>query len=381
MMQGWQAGANVAAIGVAFCCLLAVLFRRRKSDADVLFALVCSSMALSLLRPWAQEAPGWMQWAMAIGGSATCNGYWLVSRALFRGDGAVTRSHLFIAAGMAILIAAYRVVVLQAPGVETAWTLALESLLTLGSSALLALTFLEGLRGWSLPMRPTERRMRVVFLCLFAACVLSTTLVAALTKVWPTALAARTGVIGMAALAMLLFTHAALRYRRRSPLPKSCKPLATTRPVANSCPESASLAQALRHQLETLHAYREPELKVAELALRLSTSEHKLSRVITQELGERNFNQLINRYRIAEACRLLAGADSARSILEISGDCGFASLGPFNRAFKAATGRTPSAYRAQCLAAARTPATEPAESLATTPASVSWPAAALDSTR
>ncbi|HBL92121.1 MAG TPA: AraC family transcriptional regulator, partial [Hyphomonas sp.] len=34
-------------------------------------------------------------------------------------------------------------------------------------------------------------------------------------------------------------------------------------------------------------------------------------------------------------------------ILSIAMDCGFGSLGPFNRSFKAMTGLTPSAYRRQ----------------------------------
>jgi AraC-like DNA-binding protein len=374
-MLGWQAGANIAAVAVAFWCLLTVLGRRRKSDAEVLFALVCCSMSLSLMRPWAHAAPEWMQWAMAIGGSATCNGYWLVSRALFRGDGAIDRLHVSVAAGMAILIAAYRGVALQSPGAETVWTLGLGSLLTFGSSALLALTFLEGLRGWSLPLGQAERRMRVVFLCLFAACILSSTLVVALAKAWPGALAARTGVIGLAALAMLLFTNGALHFRRSSPLPGASERSPTKRQVASASPELASLAQALLQQLETSHAYREPELKVSELAMRLSTSEHKLSRVITQVLGERNFNQLINRYRIAEARRLLADGQSKRSIVEISGESGFASLGPFNRAFKVATGLTPSAFRARCLADAQFAATVSGDSTVAWPAAAAWPAA------
>jgi AraC-like DNA-binding protein len=374
-MLGWQAGANIAAVAVAFWCLLRVLVRRRKSDAEVLFALVCCSMSLSLMRPWAHAAPEWMQWAMAIGGSATCNGYWLVSRALFRGDGAVGRVHLSIAAGMAILIAAYRGIALQSPAAETVWTLGLGSLLTFGSSALLAVTFLEGLRGWSLPLGQAERRMRIVFLCLFAACILSSTLVVALAKAWPAALAARTGVIGLAALAMLLFTNGALQFRRSSPLPRASELSTAKRQVASASPELASLAQALLQQLETSHAYREPELKVSELAMRLSSSEYKLSRVITQVLGERNFNQLINRYRIAEARRLLADGQSKRSIVEISGESGFASLGPFNRAFKAATGLTPSAFRARCLADAQFAATVSGDSTVAWPAAAAWPAA------
>ncbi len=38
-------------------------------------------------------------------------------------------------------------------------------------------------------------------------------------------------------------------------------------------------------------------------------------------------------------------------VLTIAMDAGFQSLGPFNRAFKADTGLTPSEYRRQALAA------------------------------
>ena len=104
--------------------------------------------------------------------------------------------------------------------------------------------------------------------------------------------------------------------------------------------------------VEVLHAYREPELKVLDLAHRLGIAEHRLSRLITQVKGERNFNQMINRYRIEDACRRLADPAATPSVLEISGAVGFASLGPFNRAFKAAMGCTPTAYRAACRAQA-----------------------------
>ena len=57
--------------------------------------------------------------------------------------------------------------------------------------------------------------------------------------------------------------------------------------------------------------------------------------------GERNED-----HRIRHACRLLEDPSSTLTVLEISVEPGFASLGPFNRAFKAAMGQTPSAYRA-----------------------------------
>jgi AraC-like DNA-binding protein len=54
----------------------------------------------------------------------------------------------------------------------------------------------------------------------------------------------------------------------------------------------------------------------------------------------------MNRYRQADAEAALGDpAQDAESILTIALDAGFTSLGPFNRAFKAATGMTPSEYR------------------------------------
>ena len=360
-MQGWQAWVTAAAVAVATISLLALLARRRKSDAEVLFAVVSGSLALSLMFPWMQGAPPWMRWAVAIGGCATCNGFWLVSRALFRGAGGVRGEHVLVAAGVAMLIAAYRGSTLGMAGSASPWAVGLGGLLTLASSTLLVLSFLEALRGWSIQLPRAERRMRIVYMAIFAACVLATTVTGALARTWP--MAAELGVLAISAcsMAMIAFTHAALRHRRRVPMLLQAGPVVASRPPRALDTEEARLADALRHQLDALQVYREPELKVADLALRLGTAEHRLSRLITQALGEKNFNQMVNRHRIAHACRLLAEAGSTASILEISGRCGFASLGPFNRAFKAAMGCTPTAHRAACLARAAPRQLPPAE--------------------
>ena len=366
-MQGWQAWWTAAAVAVATMSLLALLARRRKSDAEVLFAVVSGSMALSLMSPWLQDAPSWMRWAVAIGGCATCNGYWLVSRAFFRGPGGVGGQHVLIAAGVAMLIAAYRGSTLGTDGSASPWTVGLGGLLTLASSTLLVLTFLEALRGWSAQLPHSERRMRIAYMAIFATCVLATTVTGALARTWP--MAAELGVLAISAcsMAMIVFTHAALRHRHRVPMPLHAGPAPESLPARALDAEEARLAEALRHQLDTLQVYCEPELKVADLATRLGTAEHRLSRLISQGLGEKNFNQMINRHRIAHACGLLAEAGATASILEISGRCGFASLGPFNRSFKAAMGCTPTAYRAACLA--RTP---PPRLAGASPGGFSW---------
>ncbi|SMC28622.1 Helix-turn-helix domain-containing protein [Andreprevotia lacus DSM 23236] len=79
--------------------------------------------------------------------------------------------------------------------------------------------------------------------------------------------------------------------------------------------------------------------------------EYKLRQLINQGLGWRNFNAFVNSYRIADARQALADTAQAEvPILTIAMDAGFQSLGPFNRAFKAETGLTPTAFRSEQLA-------------------------------
>jgi AraC-like DNA-binding protein len=344
-MPSWPTITTGVAVTVAVASLLVLLWQRPKRDAEVIFAVVSGSMALSLMAPWMEGAPTWMVWAVAIGGSATCNGFWLVSRALFRGEGGVGRVHVLAAAGVALLIAAYRGATLGGQGAASPLAFGLGSLLTLASSTLLVLTFLEALRGSWASLPRAERRLRLAFMLLFAACVLTTTLTGALAATWPLLTEVRGGVIPLCAMAMILFTHGVLWRRRHVPWPVTDAPPAERAPASPPGAEEIRLLRALQHQLDVVQVYREPELKVIDLAHRLGTAEHKLSRLITQTLGEKNFNQMINRHRIAYACGRLGAAGDDATILDISGDAGFASLGPFNRAFKIATGYTPTAYR------------------------------------
>ena len=93
-------------------------------------------------------------------------------------------------------------------------------------------------------------------------------------------------------------------------------------------------------------AYRQDGLTIGTLAQQLGLPEYRLRRLINQALGYRNFNSFVNHYRIAEVKAALADPSQAEvPVLTIALDAGFSSLGPFNRAFKAETGMTPSEYR------------------------------------
>lgn len=118
--------------------------------------------------------------------------------------------------------------------------------------------------------------------------------------------------------------------------------------------EDVALAAQLDRLMRQDRIYREEGLTIAALALRLKTPEHKLRRLINQELGHRNFSAFLNQWRLGDAKQALA--DPAQRDVPISTiglDAGFQSLGPFNRAFKADTGLTPSEFRTKARASAR----------------------------
>jgi AraC-like DNA-binding protein len=252
-----------------------------------------------------------------------------------------------VAIGIAALIMLYRLA--ESAGVERGMAV-LGDLLTLASSAVLVLAVVEPLRGWS-TAPASERQLRIAFVVVYGTCLTVGTVSGAWAGVDPGWAPVHRLVVLCCTIAIVLVTHGALMLRRRRPW---TTPIAaatdaaapdTASPRAGPTTEDLAVASAIRRVLEQRALYREPELKVASVAAAVGSAEHKVSRAITHGLGERNFNQWVNRYRIDHACRLLASGD-ARSVLEIALDSGFASLGPFNRAFKALTGTTPTAWRA-----------------------------------
>ncbi len=121
--------------------------------------------------------------------------------------------------------------------------------------------------------------------------------------------------------------------------------------VENNLPSAA--AQIARRDLAALGSWIANKeglftasLTIGGLGEQLKIPEHRLRRLINQELNFRNFNDFLNQYRIEEAKERLRDPELARlPILTIAMDLGYGSIGPFNRAFKEREGMTPSAYR------------------------------------
>lgn len=98
------------------------------------------------------------------------------------------------------------------------------------------------------------------------------------------------------------------------------------------------LVQALRDFEKSLSSDVTPSL----LAKRADLSAQRLSR-LTKRLFGLTPSQLITKTRIAAASRLLR--DSSDTISNIAHSCGFCDHSAFTRAFRSATGVTPSEYR------------------------------------
>ena len=97
--------------------------------------------------------------------------------------------------------------------------------------------------------------------------------------------------------------------------------------------------------METERPWREPDLTLADLAIRVESTPHKVSELLNARLGQ-TFYDFVNGYRVEEVQRRIAsGENRTRTMLTLALDAGFASKSTFNQAFKSRTGQTPSDYR------------------------------------
>lgn len=104
-------------------------------------------------------------------------------------------------------------------------------------------------------------------------------------------------------------------------------------------------ANQLQLLMHTEKLYQHNELRLDTLAERLSISRHHLSQVINEQLGM-SFFEYVNSLRVEEAKTLLAQVSRRElNVIEVAYQVGFNNKVSFNKAFKRATGRTPSEFR------------------------------------
>jgi AraC-like DNA-binding protein len=99
----------------------------------------------------------------------------------------------------------------------------------------------------------------------------------------------------------------------------------------------------LKKAMTEKELFKNPNLKVHDLAREVNVSGHQLSQVLNDNI-EKNFTLFVNEYRINEACVILSG-NTNLTIDAIADEVGFNAKSTFFAAFKKIKGMTPSAYQ------------------------------------
>lgn len=106
--------------------------------------------------------------------------------------------------------------------------------------------------------------------------------------------------------------------------------------------DERSLSSPVRRAREFLETHYDEPIRLNDLASLSGSSPYHLSHTFSSEMGV-PVSSYLKGLRIKHACRLLK--DTRATISEICFEVGFQSLSQFNRAFRAETGLTPTAFR------------------------------------
>jgi len=320
--------------------------------------LVCLSIqAFASSPPMEHSGPWW--WQAPLVGVSVGNSvlFWVFAQSLFDDEFVLRRRH--VAAWLAVIalgVLFFSVVVMPAQRQLDSFALVVAIAMRWVPIVFAALAVAAAAAQWRVDLVERRRRLRVFILAMGTLY----TVMTAIARLVSDDGRLSDWVAGLDTVLLLLIVGSlAARVMRVTDTELLPLPVQAQRPVTASArsivpaPDAAEaqLAAELQRVMTQQHAYRTEDLTIAGLAAQLKTPEYRLRRLINQRLGHRNFNAYVNGFRLDEACRALA--DPLRRelpVLTIALEAGFQSIGPFNRAFKAATGLTPTEYRQQKLA-------------------------------
>ena len=351
---------------VALCLLIAALALRDRRDS--MAAQLGAALAIGAAASMICSAPTFPRpfawWGLLLLAVASANSvvFWLWARAAFDDDFVPRRWH---AALWAVVAVAQW---LEASGItrSAALELAIERTLSLTFLGLAFLAVAHTLLTWRADLVEGRRRLRLVVLIGASAQIVLNSYLSFLQQ--PSIRTfSMASVANAFALCVLVGLSAwnLLEARTRDGsilLPATGDAPGGTHAVASTDQgKPAAIEPDLLRRLEQLmtveRAYRREGLTIGSLSAELGVPEYRLRQLINEGLGHRNFNAFLNRYRIEEAKAALADPEQVEvPVLTIALDAGFQSIGPFNRAFKAATDLTPTEFRRLAMAGNASPA-------------------------
>ena len=262
--------------------------------------------------------------------------FWLFSRALFDDGFRLRRWHGLI--WLAVTAFSFVNCMWIAPAGHARLSIVAVNLLAL---AFIGLALAQMIASWSADLVEGRRRLRA-FIVTAAALYGG---VNAVTQILaPQGDAAVVATVANAAMFTLVAAAIAVAMMQVAPADLFPAPSAAPVPIQDTADQK--LVDALMRLMADERIYRHDNVTIGTLATKLAIPEYRLRRLINQRLGYRNFNVFLNERRIEEAKAALADPTQAEvPVITIAMDAGFQSLGPFNRAFKADTGVTPTEYR------------------------------------
>lgn len=234
------------------------------------------------------------------------------------------------------------------PASQDTWVWATGNVL---SGALSAHVVFVIARGWAGDLLESRRRLRSLVVGFAGFLALANVVIALAHRIEPNDtwhLFMTGGPYGVAMFAALMML-AAMQFLQPQPAVFRVSRPATTGPDSRAETAERLILQDL-NDLMSAGGWRREGLTIGAVAQNIDVPEHRLRRLINQRLGHRNFADFVNSYRIEAAKARLGDPNDARTtVAAIAFDLGYGSLGPFNRAFRTATGVTPTEWRRQAL--------------------------------
>ncbi len=338
--------ALVAGTTTLLVLLAALLLRDFRTVAAgrlaAVFALGSAAHALTATIGFAVPVTPWHAALIAVS-TANAVVFWLFARALFDDAFQLRRWHAVPWAAVASLSLVNCLVLAPAHILDPR---IFAIVMTAISLAFVALAVGQTIASWSADLVEDRRRLRVfvvVATAIYAAVNAGLQLLVSGNGA-PGAIATAHNAI--LAVVVIALACSLMRIRGETLLPAAETSGAVAEPASEPDVADRKLLDALTRLMADERIYRHEGITIGTLATRLAVPEYRLRRLINQQLGYRNFNVFLNNHRIEEAKAALADPSQAEvPVITIAMDAGFQSLGPFNRAFKATTGVTPTEYR------------------------------------
>lgn len=341
-MTGTLLALTAASQGGAICLLLlsaALLFRERARPAACYGAAFALSAAFAVLSDGDTfRLVAWLRVAADVLAILATPLFWLMARAWFEDSFRLRLPSIAALSAYVALCCIATFAPLSAVGGDI-----LEATTYVAGVVMAANALWIAWSGREADLVEVRRSLRFRFIVSAGLVVIWSLSTSSIVRLGPSRLPLALADAVVISIVTLTMSIAILGIRDRNMLP-------SPKAVGSQGSSPPSIDQRLLTSLQLLmtrdRLYRDPRLTIGALAVRLGAPDYKLRKLINDGLGYRNFNDYLNTQRLAEVRATLEDSTQDEvSILTVAMDAGFGSLAAFNRAFKAATGETPSEYR------------------------------------